>query len=172
MGFPCAPELGIPRLYMRNKQSSKGPGMIRRFGETPRADVTYTPRPGAYAILPRDGRLLLTLQEEPEPEVQLPGGGIDPGEAPLRALHREVWEETGWLIARPRRIGAFRRFTYMPEYDLWAEKLCVIYRACPVRRLGPPQEPGHRALWITPARAARALGNAGDRHFVSRAAGL
>ena len=80
----------------------------------------------------------------------------------------EVFEETGWLIARPRRLGAFRRFTYMPEYDLWAEKLCIIYRAHPVRRLGPPSEPGHRAVWIAPDQAAQELGNSGDRHFVSR----
>ena len=146
--------------------------MIRRFGETPQADVTYTPRPGAYAILPRNGRLLLTLQEEPEPEIQLPGGGIDPGESPLRALHREVFEETGWTIAAPRRLGAFRRFVYMPEYDLWAEKLCIIYVARPVRPLGPPSEPGHTSLWADAEFAAQHVGNPGDRHFVRLLAGL
>ena len=142
--------------------------MIRRFGGTPRADVRYTRRPGVYAILPRDGRLLLTHQSDPTPELQLPGGGIDPGEGPLQALHREVFEETGWKIGAACRLGAFRRFTYMPEYDLWAEKICIIYRARPVRPLGPPSEIGHTPVWATPARAARDLGNAGDRHFVSQ----
>ena len=141
--------------------------MIPRFGEPPRADVRYRLRPGAYAILRRGGDLLLTHQAEPEPEYQLPGGGIDPGESPLAALHREVFEETGWSIAAPRRLGAFRRFAYMPEYDLWAEKLCIIYLARPVRRLGPPTEPGHSAVWMPSAAAARMLGNAGDRAFVS-----
>ncbi|MEQ8898270.1 MAG: NUDIX hydrolase [Roseovarius sp.] len=121
---------------------------------------------GAYAILARRGQLLLTLQHEPEPELQLPGGGIDPGESPIRALHREVFEETGWIIARPRRLGAFRRFVYMPEYDKWAEKLCLIYLALPVRPHGPPAEAGHTALWARPAFAVEALGNSGDRHFV------
>jgi 8-oxo-dGTP diphosphatase len=60
----------------------------------------------------------------------------------------------------------------MPEYGFWAEKLCVIYRADPVHPLGAPTEPGHRAVWITPDRAARQLGNSGDRHFVSRALDL
>ncbi|MFU8777272.1 MAG: NUDIX hydrolase [Roseovarius sp.] len=145
--------------------------MIRRFGERPQPDVAYRLRPGAYAILPHRGRLLVTHQSTPLPELQLPGGGIDPGESPVQALYREVFEETGWLIARPRRLGAFRRFTYMPEYGFWAEKLCIIYRAHPVRRLGPPSEPEHRAVWITPMQAARELGNAGDRHFVSRETG-
>ncbi|WP_294612506.1 NUDIX hydrolase [Roseovarius sp.] len=146
--------------------------MIRRFGETPKPGILYRQRAGVYAILPRDGQLLVTHQAAPIPELQLPGGGIDPGESPLQALHREVFEETGWKIARPLRLGVFRRFTYMPEYDLWAEKVCVIYRAHPVRELGAPSEPGHQAIWISPEIAARELGNEGDRFFVSRETGL
>ncbi|MBK1636135.1 NUDIX hydrolase [Rhodovulum adriaticum] len=142
--------------------------MIRRFGEPVRADQRYRLRPGAYAVLARGTDLLVTHQAEPVPEFQLPGGGIDPGESPLQALHREVYEETGWHIAAPRRLGAFRRFTYMPEYDLWAEKLCVIYLARPVRPYGPPLEPGHTALWMPGEEAAHRLGNSGDRHFVAR----
>lgn len=143
--------------------------MTMRFGEAPRHDVRYQSRPGVYAILPQARHILLTFQSEPVPELQLPGGGIDPGEHPMRALHREVYEETGWLITRPRRIGVFRRFTYMPEYGFWAEKICIIYRADPVRSLGAPTEPGHRPVWIPPEQAARQLGNSGDRYFVSQA---
>ncbi len=142
--------------------------MIRRFGETPQHGQTYKRRPGAYAILPRGRELLLTHQADPWPEFQLPGGGIDPGESPIAALHREVFEETGWTIAAPRRIGAFRRFTYMPEYDMWAEKLCIIYVARPVRQISAPTEAGHLALWMPPRLAGQKLGNAGDRHFVAR----
>ena len=67
------------------------------------------------------------------------------------------------------RIGAYRRFTYMPEYDKWAEKLCTIYLARPARRLGPPSEPGHQALWVPARDAAQILDNEGDRHFLGRA---
>lgn len=142
--------------------------MIPRFGPSPRPDVKYRLRPGVYAILPHRGDLLLTFQERPVPELQLPGGGIDPGESPLAALHREVFEETGWKIGSPRRLGAFRRFVYMPEYDLWAEKLCTIYMAYPVRKLGLPTEPDHSTVWTTPRIAAKELGNSGDRRFVAR----
>lgn len=142
--------------------------MIRRFGEVPQQGQNYILRPGAYALLPRHGKLLVTCQFDPSPDIQLPGGGIDPGESPLPALHREVFEETGWSISAPKRLGAFRRYTYMPEYDLWAEKLCHIYLARPLRKRGPPAEAGHEALWLDPRDAVQALGNAGDRHFAAR----
>ena len=140
--------------------------MNRRFGEPPQKGRTYRRRPGVYAVLWLAGDVLLTHQAEPVPEVQLPGGGIDPGESPLQALHREVYEETGWLIRPLRRLGVYRRFTFMPDYDLWAEKLCTIYLARPTRPLGPPSEPGHTALWMPAATAATALDNQGDRHFL------
>ena len=143
--------------------------MIRRYGEAVKPGTSYRRRQGVYAILERDGRLLLTHQAEPIPEFQLPGGGIDPGESPVAALHREAFEETGWRIARPRRLGAFRRFTYMPEYDLWAEKLCQIYLARPARRHGPPTEPGHTAHWVPIRDAVHLLANQGDSAFVRRA---
>ena len=82
--------------------------------------------------------VLVTEQEAPQREFQLPGGGIDPGEGALRALHRECLEETGWRIRVLRRLGAFQRFAYLPEYDLWARKVCHIYLARPVLRHGEP----------------------------------
>ena len=141
---------------------------MRRFGTPPETGRSYRLRTGAYAILPgRDG-LLLTHQDAPEPEIQLPGGGVDPGESPVQALVREVYEETGWRIARPQRLGAYRRFTYMPEYDLWAEKLCLIYMALPVICYGDPIEPGHTAIWMSLHDALAHLANSGDRDFVAR----
>lgn len=142
--------------------------MIRRYGEAVKAGQRYRRRPGVYAILLRGDSILTTFQMEPVPEFQLPGGGIDKGEQPVAALHREVFEETGWKMAVERRIGAFRRFTYMPEYDLWAEKLCTVYLARPIRRLGPPGEPGHTAIWMPVDEALLRLGNAGDRGMLAR----
>ena len=141
---------------------------MRRVGEPPRKDVQYRLRPGAYAILPLERRFLLTAQIAPQLDIQLPGGGIDPGESPLQALHREVLEETGWHIARPRRLGAFRRFVYMPEYDLWAEKLCHLYVAHPVRQVADPVEPDHETIVLSGSEALTVLGNDGDRMFLER----
>jgi 8-oxo-dGTP diphosphatase len=140
---------------------------MRRYGEPVRFDRAYRVRPGVYAVI-RDGAdVLITEQAEPEPEFQLPGGGLDPGESALPALHRECLEETGWRIRVLRRIGAFQRFTYMPEYDLWAQKVCHVYLARPTLRRGEPAEAGHRAIWAPLAVAARLVANEGDRAFLA-----
>ncbi|MFT5799157.1 MAG: 8-oxo-dGTP diphosphatase [Candidatus Azotimanducaceae bacterium] len=142
--------------------------MIRRFGQPPLFDKRYVLRAGAYAILPLQKRLLLTAQLGDEVDIQLPGGGIDPGESATQALYREVMEETGWRISAPKRLGAFRRFVFMPEYDLWAEKICHIYVARPTRQICEPLEPNHFTTVMDPTEAVFALGNDGDRHFVEQ----
>lgn len=135
---------------------------MRRFGKSRDHDRRYKPRPGAYGILVRAGKILLTVQTEPRFEIQLPGGGIDLGESPQQALHREVIEETGWRIGDLRKFGAYRRFTYMEEYDLWAEKICHIYSALPVRAISVPLEPFHFCFWCDPYAALELLESRGD----------
>lgn len=141
---------------------------MRRFGPAPDPSIRYEPRPGVYAILPQGDGLLLTHQAEPTPEFQLPGGGIDPGESPVQALHREVYEETGWHIADARRVGVYRRYAYMPEYDKWAEKLCTIYVARPVRPHSAPTESGHQAVWLPMDMALGLLPDPGSVSMVAR----
>lgn len=142
--------------------------MHRRYGPAPERGRTYVARPGIYAVLPRGGQILLTLETAGRWEIQLPGGGIEPGENALQALYREVLEETGWRIGRPRKLGVFRRHTFMPEYDIWAEKVCHVYRALPVLRHSAPTEPDHRPLWVPIDQAPLLLENAGDRAFAAR----
>ena len=145
--------------------------MMRRLGDLPEHGRKYHMRPGAYAILPLKHRVLLTAQIDRSlsggMDIQLPGGGIDPGESPLQALHREVREEIGWAIAKPRRLGAFRRFVFMPEYDMWAEKICTVYWSRPTLRMGPPLEDGHHAVWVPMHEAPALLSNDGDAAFVA-----
>ena len=142
--------------------------MIRRFGPPPEPGRRYTRRAGAYGILTLGDGILVTRQSEPKVELQLPGGGLDPGESPIAALHREVFEETGWHISAPRRLGVFRRYDYMPEYDLWAEKICMIYLAQAVLRITAPTDTGHEAIWLPRETAVESLAVEGDRHFVRR----
>ncbi len=144
---------------------------MRRVGETARAGIAYRDRPGSYGIVLREGRLLCVWQKD---ELQLPGGGIDPGESPVRALHREVLEETGWAIAGPdggppRRLGAFQRYAWLWDYEYHARKVQAVYLARAVVRRGPPMEADHHPVWLRPAEAARALHIAGDRMAVGAA---
>lgn len=149
---------------------------MRRIGETVRPGISYRDRRGAYGLILRGGKLLCVWQED---ELQLPGGGIDPGESPLQALHREVREETGWRIGGldggpPLRLGAFQRYVWLWDYKYWARKVQTIYLARAVARLGPPLEPGHRPVWLSPEEAARQLHVEGDRLAAAsaQAAGL
>lgn len=140
---------------------------MRRYGESVLPGQSYRTRPGAYAVIREGQDLLVTEQTAPLREFQLPGGGIDGGEGALAALHRECLEETGWRVRVLRRLGAFQRFCYMPDYDLWARKVCHVYLCRPVLRLGAPSEPNHRAVWMPLALARDLLGNEGDRRVVA-----
>lgn len=145
---------------------------MERIGEPWLPGRPYRDRPGAYAIIRGEGGHLLCVEQDGE--LQLPGGGIDPGESPVAALHREVREETGWTIGgwpgpTLRRFGGFQRFVWMPEYQMWARKVQSIYLARAIRALGPPLEAGHIPLWLAPEVAERHLDVEGDRVMVARA---
>lgn len=151
--------------------------MIRRFGEPPHPNQKYKMRPGAYALLPLGRHLLLTSQDNSgyggeHYDLQLPGGGIDHGETPIRALHREVLEETGWKISKPRHFATFRRFVFMPEYNKWAEKICHIFVARPTLRVSEPIEKLHEVRWMSAVEGAASLRNPGDRYFAMKLIGM
>ena len=142
--------------------------VMRRFGPPPDPTRSYVNRIGAYGIIRLGDRLLLTEQDAEEREIQLPGGGVDPGEGAVAALARECLEETGWTIRVIRRLGAYQRFTYMPEYRIWARKVCHVYLCRPGPRHGAPRDPQHRAVWLPIGAAVAALSIDGERHFVRR----
>ena len=138
--------------------------MPRRFGEPPRP-VPHRLRPGAYGVILAPGGLLLT--RDGTGEVQLPGGGMDPGESPEQGLIREVREETGWLVRPIRRLALYRRFAWIEEEDRLAEKVAHVILARAVRRLGPPTEARHTALTMGWKAAMAALGPPGEPLILS-----
>jgi len=139
---------------------------MRRYGHPKDPKQTYTDRPGAYGIILSDRGVLLTHQSQPYSELQLPGGGIDPGETPTFALHRETLEETGWRIAVVQRLGVYQRYTYMPDYDMHARKVCHIFMARAVRKISDPTEDHHTAHWVAPDLAVDCVASEGDAAFL------
>lgn len=136
---------------------------MRRFDQPPQAGIRYRNRIGAYAVITGSRGILLTYEAIGEGEWQLPGGGVDPGESPVRALAREAVEETGWRIAVGPRLTAYQRFSEMEGYGFHARKVCLIHVARAVMRIGEPTEPHHVAAWLPVDGALDLLTNAGDR---------
>jgi 8-oxo-dGTP diphosphatase len=139
---------------------------MRRHGPPPRPGLTYRDRRGAYGVLLLGDEVLLARQND---DLLLPGGGIDAGETPTRALHREVREETGWRIGPPRRLGAFARHDWLVPEHYHARKINLIYLARPIRPIGPPLEPDHVPVWMRAADAVDALAVEGEARMVEAA---
>ena len=64
-----------------------------------------------------------------------------------------VIEETGWGIKVLKKEGIFQRFTYMSEYNIWAHKICHIYRCAATMRKTEHLEKNHRAVIMNKKKA-------------------
>lgn len=69
-------------------------------------------RPSAYAVVIKDGRVLLLKQKT---GYDLPGGGIEFGETAEEAVVREVFEESGIAAGNPRLLGLENSFFKLPN---------------------------------------------------------
>ena len=81
------------------------PGLVLAPGE----EASPYQRTAAYGVVTSERGVLLTelsaLTSAPG-RWTLPGGGLDPGEEPVAALHREVWEESGQRVEGVRLLEA------------------------------------------------------------------
>ena len=76
------------------------PKNVPQFGQ-PTPGRGYPDRPAAFAIVERDGRIAVARVtfEGGGGRLDLPGGGLDPGETAVQAAARECGEEVGLKIA-------------------------------------------------------------------------
>jgi 8-oxo-dGTP diphosphatase len=89
-------------------------------------------RVGAYAVVERDGAVLLArwIGSDP-PRWTLPGGGLDHGEDPRDAAVREVEEETGYRVELRQllTVESFRQLVQRPDGPVDHQTICILYTA-------------------------------------------
>lgn len=73
---------------------------VPQFGE-PEPGRDYPDRPAAFVIVPHEGLIacVRVAWRRGGPKVDLPGGGMDPGETPAEAAMRECGEEAGLRVS-------------------------------------------------------------------------
>jgi 8-oxo-dGTP diphosphatase len=126
---------------------------IPAFGQKEEGWI-YTDRPGAYALIVRDNKLLIVDENS---GWFLPGGGLEEGESPVEALHREVLEETGFEIEAPERLTRVCQYMISQSENTAYAKDCHIFSA---RTVAQP-EAGHCELrWVSPEEAIDKLAHA------------
>ncbi len=127
---------------------------VRQFGRQQDGQV-YKDRPCVYAIAYDDNGKILVVQVRDK--LLLPGGGMDKGETPEQALHREVLEETGWRIEILGLACRANEYRYSKRKARAANKQARFYRVRLQQQATPPSEDDHRPLWITRKRAKKKL---------------
>jgi len=73
---------------------------VPQFGE-PAPGRAYPDRPAAFVVVPRGAQVAVVRVDlgGGRPRLDLPGGGVDPGETAAQAAMRECGEEAGLKVA-------------------------------------------------------------------------
>jgi 8-oxo-dGTP diphosphatase len=117
-----------------------------------RPNAPIVPRAAVSAAIFRDGRVLLVRRRRP-PSADLwslPGGHIEPGEAALDAVHRELREETA-ISARITDIAAVHDVIHRNDSDvLLFHRVIIVF--CGEWQSGEPEagDDAAAAGWYDP----------------------
>lgn len=111
-------------------------------------------RTGVYGVAKEKGKVLLVIQKSgPFAGLfDLPGGGIEFGEDPIRALHREFIEETGMDFRSMNQIDNFSALTRVsasngkPGYEF--HQIGLIYSVEGLHELEESQKGALKCDWV------------------------
>ncbi len=138
---------------------------MRQFGQPPPSGAGVRERPGAYAVLV-DASWRVAVVTVGGQGPWLPGGGIEAGESPEQALHRELREETGFTVEVLHPLGVLGQ--YLEHRGRWWNKVCHLWVCRPLEHAGA-LEADHVVHWLAPTRARDRLVHEAHAFAVHRA---
>lgn len=144
---------------------------VPQFGER-RAGRTYADRPAAFGILERDGQVAVVRIEKPDGAVwvDLPGGGVDPGETPEQGVVREYGEEAGLKVAVRESYAVADQFFVNTEGEAWNNRSTFFVLDLVAEDASLKIEDDHTLVWLSPLEAIASLRH--DSHAWALAAWL
>jgi 8-oxo-dGTP diphosphatase len=127
------------------------------FGER-EAGVDYRPRPTAFGLAFREGRLAcVQIDRGDGPYLDLPGGALDGDEDECAALAREFGEETGLRVRGIRRLAAASQLFRRTDGEALENRAGFWEVAIEDEVPGLKCEPDHTLVWVAPLEALRRL---------------
>ena len=132
---------------------------VPQFG-APEPGRDYPDRPAAFVVLAKEGRIACVriTWRNGGPKVDLPGGGIDPGETPAQAAIRECGEEAGLRVSIPGEALVCADHYFVNEEGRCNNTRGWFFEA---RLEGEAPElkteDDHTLVWLEPLEALRAL---------------
>jgi 8-oxo-dGTP diphosphatase len=131
-----------------------------QFGD-PERGRTYRDRPAAFAVVEHDGRIALVRVDERNGRfgiLDLPGGGIDPGESARDAAIRETAEEAGLRVELEAEPFACADHYFHPDPGRHVNTRGAFFTGRVVAEAPELKtEADHTLVWMTPAEAVGAL---------------
>ncbi|WP_374470228.1 NUDIX domain-containing protein [Phenylobacterium sp.] len=124
------------------------------------AGQDYPDRPTAFALIVRDGQLGVVQVESRQRGrvIDLPGGGVDPGESAAQGVARECGEEAGLRVTVEAEPFA-RADQFFVNDDGWAHNSRGQFFEARVAAEAPELkvEDDHTLVWMPPQAALVAL---------------
>ena len=128
---------------------------VPQFGQ-PRPGIDYPDRPAAFVVVERNDGMIATVRVDyPDDDfrIDLPGGGIDPGEDAATAAARECGEEAGLKVAMGEELVRADHF-FLNQQDkpvntrgaFLSARLVAVDPALKI-------EDDHTLVWMTPHEA-------------------
>jgi 8-oxo-dGTP diphosphatase len=141
---------------------------VLQFGEPPEAPVPD--RPTAFAVIERDGQIAVVRCDRigKGRVLDLPGGGIDPGETAVEAAVRECGEEAGLVVELAEEpFGRADQYFLHNDGEVRNSRSCFFEGRVARVEPGLRTEADHELVWISPQEAAQRLDRESHRWAVS-----